>query len=136
AGADPEQVMKAMARRLSPAVVALGTVRDAGSRDAQAVAFGGDDHAHVAALTEVLADRDQTIMSAYVGEDAGLTYERLRDALRIQTRAAAVHPVFFGSAVHDLGVRELLAGLEDLLPRPSGDAEGLVSGRVFKIERS
>ncbi|HYI22941.1 MAG TPA: translation factor GTPase family protein [Candidatus Limnocylindrales bacterium] len=136
AGADPDQVMKAMARRLSPAVVAMGMVREAGSRDAQFVAFGSEDHAHVTALTEVLADRDETIMSAYVGDESGLTFERLRETLRAQTRRAAVHPVFFGSAAHDLGVRDLLAGLVDLLPRLPGDSDGPVSGRVFKIERS
>ena len=34
AGADPERVVEAMARRLSPGVVADGAVRDAGSRTA------------------------------------------------------------------------------------------------------
>ncbi len=136
AGADPEQVIKTMSRRLSAAVMAMGSVRDAGSRDAQYVPFGAEDRAHVTALTEVLADRDETIMSAYIDDDSALSYQRLRETLQGQTRNAAVHPVFFGSAAHDVGVRELLAGLDDLLPRQASDGDGPVSGRVFKIERS
>src|SRR5204862_5294260 len=53
-GADPERVMEAMARRLSPAIMPMGIVRDAGRRDAVSVPFTADDEAHRAALTDLL----------------------------------------------------------------------------------
>ena len=46
-----------------------------------------------------------------------------------------MHPVFFGSAITGAGVQPLTAGLAELLPAAAGDADGPVSGRVFKIER-
>ena len=58
-----------------------------------------------------------------------------REALAAQTRRALVHPVFFGSAITGAGVDSLMAGIAELLPAADGDADGPVSGSVFKIER-
>src|SRR6476660_5505008 len=66
AGADPERVIGAMARRLSPGVVAMGTVHDPGSRAATFEPFDGGDERHRGALTEVLADHDDAILNAFV----------------------------------------------------------------------
>jgi ribosomal protection tetracycline resistance protein len=135
-GADPGRIVETMARRLSPAVVAMQMVRDAGNRTATLVALTADDPAHRAALTEVLADDDEAILRAYVGDEVGLSYRRLREALADQTRRATVHPVFFGSAAFGIGVDELLAGIDELLAGAQRDAGASVSGRVFKIERT
>jgi ribosomal protection tetracycline resistance protein len=43
--------------------------------------------------------------------------------------------VFFGSAITGAGVEDLMSGLTALLPNAQGDAEGPVSGAVFKVER-
>ena len=59
----------------------------------------------------------------------------LRDELAAQTRQALVHPVFFGSAITGAGVDALIAGIAELLPAAEGDADGPVSGTVFKVER-
>ena len=60
---------------------------------------------------------------------------RLHKELAAQTRQALVHPVFFGSAITGAGVDSLMAGMAELLPAAAGDADGPVSGSVFKIER-
>src|SRR5512141_3106971 len=54
AGADPAGAVETMARRLSPGVVAMGTVRDAGRRDAEFVPFTAGDAAHRTTLVEAL----------------------------------------------------------------------------------
>ena len=46
-----------------------------------------------------------------------------------------MHPVYFGSAITGAGVESLMAGIAELLPATEGDADGPVSGTVFKIER-
>src|SRR5918998_212216 len=135
AGADPDRVLEAMKRRLSPAVVPMGAVRDAGRRDATFVPFAPDD-AHRTSLTEVLAEHDEAILRAFVADEAALSPASLRRRLGEQTRQAWVHPVYFGSAAMGVGIAELLSGTAELLPGDPADPEARLSGRVFKIERT
>src|SRR5829696_576756 len=84
AGADPDRVLAAMSRRLSPGVVAMGCVRDVGRPEARFEPFASDDVAHRMALTEALAEHDEAILGAYVRDDARLSPERLRGQLARQ----------------------------------------------------
>ncbi|HKI22712.1 MAG TPA: translation factor GTPase family protein [Gaiellaceae bacterium] len=112
-GADADRVREEISARLTPAIVPV------------------DDRAK---LAEVLAERDDSLLAAYVEGD-GLPYRRLREELAAQTGRALVHPVFVGSAKTGEGVDDLMAGIAELLPASAGDAEGSGSGSVFKIER-
>ena len=136
AGADPVGVLEVIARRLSPAVITMEDVHDAGSRTATVTPFAADHPGHRVAMTEVLAEHDEAILRAYVRDEAGLSDVRLRDSLAAETRRATVHPVFFGSAALGIGVDELMAGIDELLAGADRDADAPVSGRVFKIERT
>ena len=136
AGADPERIVEALRRRLSPSVIAMQTVRDAGARSATIEPFADDDEAHQTTLTEVLAEQDEAILSAFVRDETAMSASRLRSALADQARRAAVHPVFFGSAALGIGVDALLAGVVELLGAARGDPQAPVAGRVFKIERT
>ena len=113
AGAHPDRVLAEISARLTPAIAPV------------------DDRAK---LAEVLADRDESLLAAYVEGD-GLPYRRLRAELAAQTGRALVHPVFVGSARTGEGVDDLMAGIAELLPASPGDAEEPASGSVFKIER-
>jgi ribosomal protection tetracycline resistance protein len=133
-GARYEEVLRAISERLTPAIVPMGRVRDLGSRPSSFRAFGPADAAFRTLLVELLADRDDKILAAYVdGETA--PYRRLRAELAVQTRSALVHPVFFGSAATGAGVEALTAGIAELAPAARGDPDGPVSGAVFKVER-
>jgi ribosomal protection tetracycline resistance protein len=136
AGADPQRVVETMVRRLSPALVPMARVRDAGHRAASIFPFGPPDPEHVSALSEVLAEHDEAILRAYVQDETAPAYPRLRAQLANQTRRGVVHPVFFGAAALGVGVEELLAGIDELLSEARGDPDAPVSGRVFKIERT
>jgi ribosomal protection tetracycline resistance protein len=136
AGAEDRRVIEAIARRLSPAIVPMARVRDAGRRNASVVPFAVEDAAHVSALTEVLSEHDEAILRAFVHNELALAYPRLRRNLAEQTRRSLVHPVFFGSAALGAGIEELLAGIDELLSGAPGDPDAPVSGRVFKIERT
>jgi ribosomal protection tetracycline resistance protein len=118
-GADCERVVQAIAERLTPAIVPMGS--------ASSTEFRGR-------LAEVLAERDEAILDAYL-EDKSIRYDQLRTELAAQTKRGVVHPVFFGSAITGAGVDVLMSGIAELLPAADGDAEGPPSGTVFKIER-
>ena len=134
-GADPTRVLAAIAARLSPAVVAMGVVDGAGRRAARFRPYDADDEPFGAALTELLADRDDALMATYVEQADRVTYRRLGAELTAQTAQGRVHPVFFGSAMTGEGVDALMAGLVELLPAAEGDPDARASGSVFKIER-
>ena len=143
AGADPERVLREIRDRLGLTAIAMSSATAAGTRQADVVPAGsaaGTDHdpdaaAFQVALTEVLADRDDALLAAYVADDSALGYARLRRELAAQTRRAAVHPVYVGSAITGAGVDALTAGIAELLPTAPGDPAGPVSGQIFKIER-
>jgi ribosomal protection tetracycline resistance protein len=135
AGADYERVLESISERLTPAIVALGSVDGLGTRAARFVPWGAGDANLRTRLTEVLAERDESILAAYL-EDDGVPYRRLRQELATQTEQALVHPVFCGSAITGAGVDSLTAGIAELLPAAEGEASGPVSGTVFKIERA
>ena len=135
AGAGPGRVLAEIAERLTPAVVAMGSVSGAGTRGCAFRPYGADDKAFTARLAEALAEHDEALLAAYVRDEAALPYRRLRRELARQARRCLVHPVFFGSAITGAGVAELTAGLTRFLPATHGDVAGPVSGTVFKVER-
>ncbi len=112
-GAEPERVLGEIAERLTPAVARVDSAES---------------------VAAALAEHDDALLAAYVDGD-GLAPERLRQELAAQTAAGLVYPVFFGSARTGAGVDALSSGIADLLPAREGDADGPLSGTVFKIER-
>ena len=134
-GAEPQRVLRDIAAKLTPAVVPMGTVHGAGTRDAGFRRYGAGDAGFAAALADLLADHDDRFLAAYLADEAAASYPRLRAGLAGQTRAGRVYPVFFGSAITGAGTGALAAGLTRLLPAAGGDAAGPVSARVFKVER-
>jgi ribosomal protection tetracycline resistance protein len=136
AGADDRRVLEALSRRLTPAIVPMGAARGLGSRSAAFEPRTADDSAFLAALTEMLAERDDAVLEAFVGDGPDLPYRHLRGLLAAQTSRVQVHPVFFGSAGTGAGVDALTAGIAELLPSGAGDPDAAVGGRVFKIERT
>ncbi len=135
AGADPDRLLAAVPGRLAVAAVPMGAVTAPGTRAARFTPWSADDAAFRTRLTEVLVSHNDSLLAAYVEDETGVTDRRLRDELVAQTTRALVHPVFFGSAITGAGVEPLMAGLVRLLPAAVDDADGPISGSVFKIER-
>lgn len=134
-GAQQQSLLQVIAQRLTPAIMAMGSVERAGDRTAAVKAYGAHDLDFRAALTERLADPDEAILAAYVNGQTPLSYRRLRRQLSTHTRRGQIHPVFFGSAITGVGVEALMAGIAELLPTRQCDPDAPVSGAVFKVER-
>ncbi|KAB2370658.1 elongation factor G [Actinomadura montaniterrae] len=120
-GADPDAVLAALGRRPGVRPVPLNRVRDG-----RAVPC--------APSAEILADGDDALLADFV-EGRATPPEAVRAALRAQTAAAAVQPLYFGSAVTGAGVGDLLDGIASLLP-PAGPGDGETRGTVFAVERA
>ena len=118
-GADCERVVEEISRRLTGAILPMASAGSAAFRER---------------LVELLAERDEAILRAYV-DDESVPYDRLHEELAAQTKLALVHPVFFGSAITGAGIDALMGGIAELLPADEEDAGGSPSGTVFKVER-
>src|SRR6185437_12354282 len=135
AGASGERVLRGIAEKLTPAIIAMGAVGDPGTRGARFLPYGAGDAHFVARLVDMLADRDEALLAAYVQDEESISYRGLRDKLAAQTSRALMHPVFYGSAITGAGVDSLIAGIRELLPIAGGATAGPMAGTVFKIER-
>jgi ribosomal protection tetracycline resistance protein len=134
-GASGDRVLAAIAERLTPAIVATGTVRGAGTATASVRAWDQAERSVTRSLLEALAEHSEPLLAAYVRDAPEVSPRRLRAELAAQTRRGCVYPVFFGSALTGAGVGALTSGVAGLLPAAGRDVSGPVSGRVFKIER-
>jgi ribosomal protection tetracycline resistance protein len=134
-GADPGAVLRAIAERLTPAIIPMGSAHDLGRREAAFAPFDRANAAFRMRLAERLAENDEAILAAYLGGERPLSYARLRRALGVQTRQSLICPVFLGSAITGAGVAALVDGVAELLPGAEADAEAPASGAVFKVER-
>src|SRR5206468_438236 len=70
-----------------------------------------------AKLIETLADADDEIAEAYLG-DEDITVDMLKAAIRRATVADKVNPVLTGSAFKNKGVQPMLDAVVDFLPSP------------------
>jgi ribosomal protection tetracycline resistance protein len=134
-GAQDERVLQGISERLTPAIIPMGSARDLSTRAADFTPFDAADISFMARLAEALAENDDAILAAYVDDETRVSYRQLCDVLAAQTGQALVHPVFFGSAITGAGVDSLCTGIAELLPAAAGDADGPVSGTVFKVDR-
>ncbi|WP_255954915.1 elongation factor G [Streptomyces odontomachi] len=134
-GADATRVLRDIAGRLTPAVVAMGSVQRAGARSAAVSPYGTGDPAFATRLADLLTRRNDALLAAWLRAGGALPQDRLRAELAAQTGRVLVHPVFFGSAVTGAGVADLIAGIAELLPAAAADVEGPLAGSVFKVER-
>jgi ribosomal protection tetracycline resistance protein len=132
-GASYRRVLDAIAGRLTPAIVAMGSVDGPGTPGARFDPWPPAEARR--RLLDALSARDDTLLAAYVADEAAVPDRRLRRALADQIRKACVHPVFFGSAITGAGIPVLVDALATLLPAAGGDASAPALGRVFKIER-
>ncbi|GAB2820483.1 TetM/TetW/TetO/TetS family tetracycline resistance ribosomal protection protein [Actinoallomurus bryophytorum] len=133
-GARCDAVLRGIAGRLTPAIIAMGSVRGLGTHGAASTPYGPADAAFTTGLADLLADHDDDLLAAYV-DDGTVSSSRLRRALAAQVGRGLVHPVYFGSAITGAGVDALTAGIAELLPAAEGDACAPVSGTVFKVDR-
>jgi elongation factor G len=69
-------------------------------------------------LIDAVAEQDEELLETYLLDEASVTPEMIRRALRKATLAITVTPVLLGSAFKNKGVQPLLDAVVDFLPSP------------------
>jgi elongation factor G len=69
-------------------------------------------------LIDAVADHDDELLETYLEDEAAVTSEMLKRALRAATLDISVTPVLLGSAFKNKGVQPLLDAVIDFLPSP------------------
>ena len=133
-GADCARVVRQIDEKLTTTAAPVMSVRGEGTRDAAATSQALEREDLRSGLVDLLTRHDDELLAAYLG-DGSVSSDRLLEALAVQTKAALVQPVFFGSALTGAGVDELMEGVARLLPAVAGAADEAVSASVFKVER-
>ena len=91
-GAAPERVLSEISARLTPAVIALGSVRNEGTPTAVYTAHARSDPAFTSRAVDLLAEHDEALLAAYVDDERSISPRRLQRELAAQTRAGARFP--------------------------------------------
>ncbi|MGC4940697.1 GTP-binding protein [Kribbella sp. DT2] len=128
-GARYDSLLGDVRRLLTPAAIPLGAVTDLGTRSAAFERFPVGSPQ----VDELLAERNDKYLARYLADE--LTSEDQLAELTDQVGRAAVHPVFFGSAITGDGVPEVIEGIATLLPRATGSPGDPLQASVFKVER-
>ncbi|MGW1075171.1 tetracycline resistance ribosomal protection protein Otr(A) [Streptomyces sp. NPDC002537] len=132
-GAREAGTLDGIRRRLTPAVVPMGTVHGIGTPTARAVPYPRTGPAFRDTACEALAEADDALLARFVdGPPPGA--RELGDLIADRTGRGLLHPVYFGSALSGDGVAALVDGIVTYIPeRPAGDAGP--TGTVFAVER-
>ncbi len=83
----------------------------------EAYALEAELHRHE--LIETVASEDEILMEQYLTDEASITVQDLKSAIRRCTLAARLTPVFAGTALRNRGTRLLLDAVVDFMPSPS-----------------
>jgi ribosomal protection tetracycline resistance protein len=134
-GADALRVLWDIRQKLGVAAIPMGSPTGSGTRDAQVTPYAATDAAFMSQLVDLVTAHDDALLAAYIADETAVPYRRLRRQLAAQAARTLVHPVFFGSAITGAGMDPLISGITEFLPAAERDADGPLSGTVFKVER-
>ncbi|WP_020673402.1 elongation factor G [Amycolatopsis nigrescens] len=136
AGARYDELLDAVARKLTGGGIALSSVSAIGTRAAKVHPFSFADPGFADRLTERLAERSESFLDRYLADDRSIDPAACRAELVAQTAEAVVQPILFGSAITGEGVDHLIRELRELFPVTGANGAGAdLAGSVFKIER-
>jgi len=122
-GANVQSVISGIKERLTNELCQVYSAQNEGSNNV---------YIEKSDITEEMAGRDETLFDTYLKGNA--TNDEAYKLARKLVGEGLLHPVLCGSAMHDIGIKELLNSIEDFIPSSSGNPESQLAGIVFKVE--
>lgn len=136
-GARHTSLLDDIRRKLHLRIVPINTPHGLENRTARVLPIDRDDVAWRGPVTDLLAESSERVIEEFerTGGDVGRAF--LEAALREQVAGGEVVPVYFGSAITGVGVRELLTGVAEWLPtaQTHTGTDDAPAAAVFKIVR-
>lgn len=80
-----------------------------------------------------LCEQDHDLLGKLVNGET-IAAEYIQEKIKSHTHAAQLYPAFFGSALHGVGVEQLLNGITSYLPKAVGAPQKPLSAMVFKVD--
>lgn len=133
-GARSDELLARIKAKLTAQIIPLYRTADIGTKYASVVQNCLRDPAFLQICVDQLSLYDERLLASYV-EGNFISEGEVQAALVQQVGAAELFPIFFGSAITGVGVKELLTDLTRLLPSTTGQEEAPLSGSVFKLEK-
>src|SRR5947209_1512585 len=133
-GAQSDELIKRVKEKLTEQIIPLYRTEHIGTKQASVTQNHLHDPMFLQACIEQLALGDEQLLATYV-EGETITEGQVRTALMQQVGEAKLSPLFFGSALTGVGVRELLADLGSYFPSTTSLEDAPLSGVVFKLEK-
>lgn len=93
-----------------------------------------EDNSIFQEVIELMCELDEHLMSKYISEEEILQNE-LQAALINTISNGIIYPIFHGSALQEIGIRELLRGIETYLPDNSQNYNEDLSALIYKMDR-
>ncbi|GIN87193.1 tetracycline resistance protein [Heyndrickxia sporothermodurans] len=136
-GARSMELLMDIKAKLTEKILPFQRVEQIGTKEAYLVLNRFNSHIDkdlFEECIEVVSEQDESLLERYLdGEE--ITEETLSNIWSTQTKEAKLYPVFFGSAITGVGVKDLLEGVKGLFPVISGFEDAPLSAVVFKIEK-
>ena len=133
-GAQSDELIKCVKEKLTERIIPLYRTEAIGTKQVCVIQNSLHDPTFLEACIEQLALHNEQLLAAYV-EGEIITEEQVHTALVQHIEEARLSPVFFGSAITGVGVRELLADLGSYFPSTTSLKEAPLSGVVFKLDK-
>ncbi len=133
-GAQADELLKRIKEKLTEQIIPLYRTEHIGTKQACVVKNHLRDPTFLQTCIEQLSLQDERLFAAYVEGDP-ITEGQVQTALTRQVGEARLSPVFFGSAITGVGVKELLTDLGSYFPSTTGLEDAPLSGVVFKLEK-
>lgn len=132
-GVNYGELIGELKKTLSDKIVRLQNIYDEGSKE---VSLGEAFEESVIEddIIDVLSELDEDILKSYIN-DAKIPKENIEKRVSLYAKKGSLYPVFCGSALLGLGVKELLDSVHEYLPLSDGNSDEPLSGIVFKIQR-
>ncbi|HET7034877.1 MAG TPA: translation factor GTPase family protein [Thermomicrobiaceae bacterium] len=134
-GARGDALLPELCERLRLRVVPLNAAGGLGERGATVIPHDRDRPAWREPVVNLLAETSERVIAEFERTGGEPSRAFVEDELRAQVAAGDIAPVCFGSAITGAGVAQLLAAVEEWLPRAREALGASAAGKVFKIAR-